>query len=155
MTGLWEWTLEAYGRDGVQDACLSLQDHYEQNVCLILWGAWCAASGRRPDEETLEAAADTARAWEETTVAPLRAVRRTLKKPVPDLDDDARLSVCEQIKAVELAAERALLKQLEDLAPAPSGAARPVLEGMADASRLWSRVVPRPALRTLSERLSA
>lgn len=153
LIGLWDWALKAYGREGVPEACLALQDFHEQNVCLLLWGAWCAQTGRTPDEDTLEAASDTARAWETTTVAPLRAIRRTLKGPVPDLDTDARLSVREKIKALELAAERHLLVQLEALAPAPSGKARPALDGMADAARLWERVIPRPALKTLAERL--
>lgn len=152
---LWDWVIQAYQREGVSEACLALQDYNEQNVCLILWGAWCAQTGRKPDEETLEAAADTARAWETTTVAPLRAIRRTLKSPVPDLDTQARLSVREQIKALELKAERHLLQQLEELAPPASSAPRPAVEGMADAARLWSRIVPRFALKTLAERLSA
>lgn len=152
---LWDWALKAYGRDGVSEACLALQDYHEQNVCLLLWGAWCAETGRDPDEETLEAAADTARAWETTTVAPLRAIRRTLKTPVPDLDTEARLSVRDQIKVLELKAERHLLDQLQELAPPASAKARPVLDGMADAARLWARIIPRPALKTLSERLSA
>lgn len=152
---LWDWALSAYKREGVSEACLALQDFNEQNVCLLLWGAWCAETGRHPDEETLEAAADTARAWETTTVAPLRAIRRTLKAPVPDLDTEARLSVRDQIKALEMKAERHLLQQLEELAPAPSGKVRPAVDGMADAARLWARVIPRPALKTLGERLSA
>ncbi len=152
---LWEWAVKAYQRDGVSEACLALQDYHEQNVCLILWGAWCAETGRRPDEEILEAAADTARAWDTTTVTPLRAIRRTLKSPVPDLDTEARLAVREQIKAIELKAERHLLQQLEDLAPPASGSVRPVVDGMADAARLWARIIPRPALKTLGERLCA
>ena len=154
-TSLWDWTLAAYKREGVPEACLALQDFHEQNVCLLLWGAWCAETGRLPDEETLEAAADTARAWETTTVAPLRAIRRTLKTPVPDLDTEARLSVRDQIKTLELKAERHLLDQLQELAPPASGKTRPALDGMVDAARLWTRIIPRPALKTLSERLSA
>lgn len=152
---LWDWALKAYRREGVSEACLALQDFHEQNVCLLLWGAWCAETGRKPDVETLEAAADTARAWETTTVAPLRAIRRTLKTPVPDLDTGARLSVRDQIKALELKAEHHLLQQLEELAPPASSAPRPVVEGMADAARLWARIIPRPALKTLAERLCA
>lgn len=151
---LWSWAVSAYKRDGVSEACLQLQDYFDQNVCLLLWGAWCAQTGRKPDEDTLEAAADTARAWETTTVAPLRSVRRTLKAPVPDLDTEARLAVREQIKAVELAAERHLLTQLQALAPAPSGAPRPAMDGVVDAARLWERIIPRPALKALAERLS-
>ena len=150
---LWTWACAAYAAPGVADACLSLQDYPEQNAPLLLWAAWTAATGRRPDEETIEAACDTARAWQTTTIAPLRAVRRTLKTPVPDLETDARLAVREQVKAAELAAERHLLNGLEGLSPAPTETPRPPVDAMADAARLWDRVVPRPALRTLSDLL--
>ncbi|MBK1969604.1 TIGR02444 family protein [Brevundimonas sp. 3P9-tot-E] len=150
---LWTWACAAYAAPGVADACLSLQDYHEQNVPLLLWAAWTAATGRRPDEETIEAACDTARAWQTTTIAPLRAVRRTLKTPVPDLETDDRLAVREQVKAVELAAERCLLEALEVLAPPASTAQRPTLDALADTARLWDRVIPRPALSTLAERL--
>ena len=63
---LWDWALTAYAADGVADACLELQEAAGQNVPLLLWAAWCAAEGRNPDEDTLEAAGDTARAWQET-----------------------------------------------------------------------------------------
>ncbi|MBN9480486.1 MAG: TIGR02444 family protein [Bordetella sp.] len=152
---LWTWACAAYAAPDVADACLSLQDYHEQNVPLLLWAAWTAVTGRQPDEETIEAACDTARAWQTTTIAPLRAVRRTLKAPVPDLETDARLAVREQVKAAELAAERHLLEGLQALSPPPTGAARAPLDAMADAARLWGRVVPRPALRTLSELLPA
>jgi hypothetical protein len=80
-------------------------------------------------------------------------VRRTLKTPVPDLETEARLAVREQVKAIELAAERHLLNGLEALSPAPTGAPRPPVDAMAETARLWDRVVPRPALRTLSDLL--
>ncbi|MBK1974928.1 TIGR02444 family protein [Brevundimonas diminuta] len=150
---LWTWACAAYAAPSVAEACLTLQDHHEQNVPLLLWAAWTAATGRRPDEETIEAACDTARAWQTTTIAPLRAVRRTLKTPVPDLEPEARLAIREQVKAVELAAERCLLEALEVLAPPASTTRRPTLDALADTARLWDRVIPRPALRTLAERL--
>lgn len=152
---LWTWACAAYAAPGVSEACLSLQDHHEQNVPLLLWAAWIAATGRRPDEETIEAACDTARAWQTTAIAPLRAVRRTLKTPVPDLDAEARLAVRDQVKAAELAAERHLLNELEALSPAPAGAPQPTLDALVETARLWDRVVPRPALRSLADRLPA
>lgn len=152
---LWDWAVKAYGREGVSEACLQLQDYFDQNVCLLLWAAWCAETGRRPDVDDTEAACDIARAWQDTTIAPLRAVRRTLKTPVPDLDPAAREAVRAKVKAIELEAERHLLAQLEELVPAANGAARPVLEGMVAAARLWDKTVPRPALTTLAQRLCA
>lgn len=150
---LWTWACAAYAAPGAAEACLTLQDYHDQNVPLLLWAAWTAATGRRPDEETIEAACDTARAWQTTTIAPLRAVRRTLKTPVPDLETDARLAVREQVKAAELAAERFLLEGLEALSPAPGGAARPALDALVETARLWDRVTPRPALRALADLL--
>ena len=50
MSDLWTWTLTAYKAPGVAETCLSLQDHHEQNVPLLLWAAWVAVTGRRPDE---------------------------------------------------------------------------------------------------------
>jgi len=153
--GLWDWSLRAYAAPGVAEACLALQDHHDENVPLLLWSAWVAVTGRRPDADDIEAACDTARAWSETAIAPLRAIRRTLKGPVPDLDAPAREAVREQVKAVELLAERHLLSALETLAPAPSGPPRPTIEGLAATARVWARVVPRPALTLLADRLPA
>jgi uncharacterized protein (TIGR02444 family) len=152
---LWDWAVAAYGAPGVADACLTLQDHHEQNVPLLLWSAWIAQTGRGPDEETIEAACDTARAWDGVVTAPLRAVRRTLKAPVPDIDDGPREALRERIKALELEAERHLLEALEALTPAAEGPARPAIDGMAATARVWSRITPRPALVRLAEALPA
>lgn len=152
---LWDWAVAAYGAPGVADACLTLQDHHEQNVPLLLWSAWIAQTGRRPDEETIEAACDTARAWDGVVTAPLRAVRRTLKAPVPDIDDGPREAVRERIKVLELEAERHLLEALEALTPAAEGPPRPAIDGMAATARVWSRITPRPALVRLAEALPA
>jgi uncharacterized protein (TIGR02444 family) len=152
---LWDWSLAAYAAPGVAEACLHLQDAHDHNVPLLLWSAWTAATGRRPDADDIEAACDTARAWTSSTIAPLRAIRRTLKGPIPDIDTDARLALREQVKAVELAAERHLVEALEALAPAPTSAPRPAIDGLAETARLWARVVPRPALIALADRLPA
>ncbi|WP_409515422.1 TIGR02444 family protein [Brevundimonas sp.] len=155
MSDLWTWAVAAYDAPGVAEACLSLQDHNEQNVPLMLWAAWVAVTGRRPDEETIEAACDAARAYDTVVVAPLRAVRRTLKAPIPDVDNEHREALRQQVKALELDAERRLMLELEALAPAPSGAPRRALDGLAETAKLWARVVPRPALTTLADRLPA
>jgi len=152
---LWDWALAAYDADGVADACLALQDAAGQNVPLLLWAAWCAAEGRAPDEDALDAASDTARAWQETAIAPLRAVRRALKPRAPDLDDGAREAVRAQVKAVELDAERRLLAALEALAPVRSAAPQPPIALLAAVARVWSPMVPRALLVQLADRLPA
>lgn len=152
---LWDWALAAYAAEGVADACLELQDAAGQNIPLLLWAAWCAAEGRAPDEDALEGAGDTARAWQESAIAPLRAVRRALKPRAPDLDDADREAVRAQVKAVELEAERRLLTALEALAPASSGPPRPPLPAMVAAARVWSPITLRAGLNRLAERLPA
>lgn len=151
----WDWALSAYAKPGVSEACLILQDHFEQNVPVLLWGAWNAASGRKPDDETLEAACDMARAYDRVVVAPLREMRRTLKSPVPDIETEHRQALRDQVKALELDAERRLMLELATLSPTASSAPRRLLDGLAETARHWDAVVPRPALTTLSERLSA
>jgi uncharacterized protein (TIGR02444 family) len=151
----WDWAVAVYARAGVQEALLDLQDRFGQCVPLLLTAAWAAAAGRAFDEESLEAAADVARAYDGTLIGPLRAIRRTLKAPVPDLDDPARLALREQVKALELDAERRLIGALEALAPAPNGAGvRPVADALVAAARAWTRVVPRAELLSLAARVS-
>lgn len=152
---LWDWALTAYAADGVADACVELQDAAGQNVPLLLWAGWCASEGRTPDADALEAAGDTARVWQDTAIAPLRAVRRALKVRAPDLNDAAREAVRSQVKAVELEAERCLLAALEALAPKPSGAPRPPIDALVAAARVWSPMTPRAGLVRLAERLPA
>jgi uncharacterized protein (TIGR02444 family) len=152
---LWDWARAAYAADGVAEACLELQDASGQNVPLLLWAGWCAAEGRAPDADALEAAGDTARAWQETAIAPLRAVRRALKARAPDLDDDDREAVRAQVKAAELDAERRLLAALEALAPASSGPRAPPLVLLVAAARVWSPMTPRAGLIRLADRLPA
>ena len=59
------------------------------------------------------------------------------------------------MKVVELAAERHLMAGLEALAPSPAGPPRPAIDALAAVARVWSRVVPRPALTMLAECLPA
>lgn len=150
---LWSWAATAWTADGVELAALDLQDAQGQNIPLLLWAAWCAQTGRTLSEDDIDAACDTARAWEERVTGPLRSVRRSIKTRVPDMDDVARESVRGQVKAVELAAERHLLEALEALAPEVSSYPRDALATMAAVSRAWSDVTPRTALKLLSDRL--
>jgi uncharacterized protein (TIGR02444 family) len=152
--GLWEWALAAYARPQVEDVLLDLQDVNEQNVCLLLWAAWAAQTRRPLDDDSFDEAVDLARAWEDNAVRPLRTLRRTLKKGVPDMDAPARLAVREQIKAVELAAEQASLTALEAVPHAVAGKPHAVEAALIAAARAWGGPTPRPRLQILAELLS-
>ena len=155
MSELWDWAVRAYAAEGVSEACLHLQDAAGQNAPLLLWAAWAARTGRAPNPDTLEAACDIARAWQEAAIAPLRAVRRTLKGPNPDLENADREAVRAQVKAVELEAERRLLAALEALSPSAEAAPAPALEALVAVARRWSPMTPRAGLVELAERLPA
>lgn len=141
---IWDWALEAYARPGVPDACLRLQDEHGQNTSLLLW----AVRAEVRDAAVLARAAEAARAWDRTALIPLRDVRRGLKPPLPPFDDGARLELRQQVKGLELAAERLLLETLDRLSKGRGGA--PALEALTAASKAWGRPAPAHALAELA-----
>jgi uncharacterized protein (TIGR02444 family) len=145
---LWDETLEAYGRPGVPEACLTLQDDYGQNTSFLLWAVWAETA----DPEVLAKAADTARRWEALALAPLRAVRRALKPAFPGVADAPRQDLREDVKAAELRAERVLMEALEALTPGRGGAH--ALAALEAASAAWGRPAPPDALAALAAALS-
>jgi uncharacterized protein (TIGR02444 family) len=145
---LWDETLEAYGRPGVPEACLTLQDEYGQNTSLLLWAVWAETA----DPAVLAKAADLARRWEVLALAPLRAVRRGLKPAFPGVADAAREDLREDVKAAELRAERVLMESLEALTPGRGGAH--ALAALEAASKAWGKAAPADALAALAAALS-
>ncbi len=145
---LWGWTLEAYARPGVPEACLELQDEYGQNTSYLLWAVWAEGA----DAATLQAAAAAGRGWDETVLKPIRAVRRTLKARFDAVDDGAREGLREDVKAAELRAERVLMEAFEALGEHRRGG-RPALEALKAASRAWGPPAPDEALARLARAL--
>ena len=113
----WNWAEVKYGRGGVKDMCLDLQDNSDQSVPLLLWAAWCAASGVRIDTHVAYRAAAMARAWSDAVIKPLRIVRGTLSTALHDSEDGECAGLRDQVTSAELQAEHALMNQLESLIP--------------------------------------
>ena len=145
---IWDWTLGAYGRPGVPEACLRLQDSFGQNTDLLLWAVWAETS----DPALLASAAEATRRWEALALAPLREVRRALKAPAPPVEDAAREGLREDVKAAELRAERVLLETLAALAGAARGGAH-ALDALRAASAAWGRPAPGEELAALAAAL--
>jgi uncharacterized protein (TIGR02444 family) len=144
---LWDWTLKAYGQAGVPQACLALQDDHGQNTSLLLWAVWAEAA----DPALLTLAADTAHRWEALALTPIRAVRRALKPTFEGVDDGEREALREDVKAVELRAERVLMESLEAFTPARGGAS--ALAALEAASIAWGKPAPADALAALAAAL--
>jgi uncharacterized protein (TIGR02444 family) len=115
---LWPWSLEVYGRPGVEPLLLELQDAHGQCAPFLLWALWMAARGLAADDETLAAGAALARAWQAAAIQPLRDLRRGLKAG-PHRTQRERLRT--GVKSLELEAERMLLQMLENASPAKGG----------------------------------
>ena len=145
---MWEWALEAYAQSGVPEACLDLQDRYGQNTAFLLWAVWAEEA----DPARLARGAAVAREWEARAIAPIRALRRALKLPAPPVDDGAREALREDVKAVELRAERVLMETLEGLEGNSSGGA-PALQCLKAASAAWGAPAPDDALAVLAAAL--
>lgn len=107
---LWSFSLGTYARPGVEAACLTLQSA-GVNVCLLLCGLWLGQRGIACNEQRLQQLRNAAQPWDSDVVQPLRALRMRWKVVATE---DAELNALrEQVKALELEAERHLLMRLE------------------------------------------
>ncbi len=78
----WDFSLATYGRNGVADACIALQEAHGADVNILLFCAWAGCNGVRLDRAQIGAACRAVRAWHEEVVRPIRSVRRRLKTAV-------------------------------------------------------------------------
>ncbi|MFL1523739.1 TIGR02444 family protein [Pseudomonas sp. O230] len=107
---LWSFSLGTYARPGVEAACLTLQSA-GVNVCLLLCGLWLGQRGIACNEQRLQELRNVAEPWDAEVVQPLRGLRMQWKVIATE---DAELNALrEQVKTLELQAERHLLRRLE------------------------------------------
>jgi uncharacterized protein (TIGR02444 family) len=141
---LWPYALDVYGRPGVEELLLRLQDDHGQCVPFLLWSLWMAAGGRPLDARTAASCAELARAWQDTAVTPLRRLRRGLKARARKAQLQARIRT--GVQALELEAERMLLQMLQESSPPPGDATNAPAEALAQAASAWGGAPPPPAL---------
>lgn len=115
----WDFSIRLYGKPGVAEACIALQEKHALDVNVLLYCAWRGAAMSRAD---VEAAAATVSAWHDAMVRPLRALRTELKENARGAPRPFAERVRSQIKSAELNAER--IEQLMLVALAP-GTAQP------------------------------
>ncbi|MCO7609770.1 TIGR02444 family protein [Pseudomonas chlororaphis] len=110
---LWSFSLSTYALPGVQEACLRLQDS-GANVCLLLCGAWLGQRGVRCDAQRLQQLQALAAPWDRDVVQPLRDLRTRWRQAARE--DNELSALREQVKTLELEAERQLLLRLQEQA---------------------------------------
>ena len=115
----WEFSITVYAADGVVSACLALQDTYDIDINLLLFGCWYGCSFGELDESSIDQALDFSRTWKSEVVQPLRDVRVWMKAnsmKFKSLDDTQYSILRERIKFDELAAEKIQQQALEKFA---------------------------------------
>ncbi|MGX9934287.1 TIGR02444 family protein [Advenella kashmirensis] len=103
----WQFSLAVYTRDGVAEHCLALQRRLGLDVNVLLLMLWAARQwGDAPTAEQIADADGRISAWRHEIVIPLRQLRGRLKSgpaPAPDVMTNM---LREDIKRLELDAER-------------------------------------------------
>lgn len=107
---LWRFALTVYAQPGVTAACLRLQDK-GADVCLLLCGAWLEQRGLACTAPRVQQLSALAGPWQAAVITPLRQLRQSWRTAA--LADAQVQGWREQIKALELEAERELLRRLE------------------------------------------
>lgn len=139
---LWRFAVDRYACPGVAAACLELQDRFDADVPLLLWAVWAGERhGHALDIGDIRRAQSLVAEWRSLSVLPLRHLRRWLKGvpapfPLPAPSPAEVAAFREQVKALELAAERLQLAALGALAadwppPPATPAAQRVAAGIA------------------------
>ncbi|MEK9679810.1 MAG: TIGR02444 family protein, partial [Rhodospirillaceae bacterium] len=117
----WDFSLGLYGREGIPDLCIDLQDRLGADVNILLYCCWAAVSGAPMLTESEVAALDAVvRDWREDVVKPLRATRWAMKEMTSPDDTGQQERIRNQVKRSELDAERVQQLMLAAAMPLPA-----------------------------------
>lgn len=115
----WDFSVRTYRTDGVPDACLSLQNDHGADVNMLLYCCWIGVRSGSFDAELFASASEFSSHWAEHVVAPLRSARTWMKHTgctTQDVPTDACMTLRDEVKSVEFAAEKLQQEVLESLA---------------------------------------
>ncbi len=113
---LWNFCVDVYARDGVQEECFALQDRLGADVNLVLAFAYLGAIERAfVPQSDISDAISVVQTWNTEAVEYLRSARKTLKLfgPTCDAPIATRVeSLRKKLKEIELDSERIELSML-------------------------------------------
>jgi uncharacterized protein (TIGR02444 family) len=133
----WRFSLQFYRQPAVAQACIALQEDAGVDVNLLLLLLWLAGKRRRLAAPEIEALDRRVRDWRESTIKPLRSIRRDLKTPPDLVAPPVAEAFRTRIKAVELEAERLQQEAMYALAlDSALDAARASIEAYEDVREL-------------------
>lgn len=106
---LWRFAKEFYQRPGVEATCLQLQAQ-GADVCLLLCAAWLGRRGVACSPVRAERLRAAAEPWQREVLSVLRQIRQDWRAAA--CQDSERAALREQLKRLELEAERLQLQRL-------------------------------------------
>jgi uncharacterized protein (TIGR02444 family) len=109
----WNFSLTSYGKPGVAEACLILQNRHEVNINTVLYCLWLARKERSFCWDKLQTQNDID-LWHQQQVLPLRQLRLLLKDTAEA--SQAQKYYYESLKKEELEAEQVEQAMLFELA---------------------------------------
>jgi uncharacterized protein (TIGR02444 family) len=112
----WRFSLRFYRQPEVADACITLQEQAGVDVNLLLFLLWHATQKRALSTAEISELEGRIAPWRNTTVVPLRTMRRALKSPPALVGGAAAELFRTKIKAAELEAERLQQEAMHELA---------------------------------------
>lgn len=126
---LWTFSLDRYGRDGVAETCLWLQQRLGVDVNIVLASLHAGDQGKRLSKAVLRAIVEGGPGeWHREVVVPLRRARMFTKSQVAGADAGSIDAFRSEVKQLELAAEkreqRLIERHLEGVAVGAPGEAR-------------------------------
>jgi uncharacterized protein (TIGR02444 family) len=115
-TPIWDFVLNYYGRKGVSEALIGLQDSQGIDVNMLLFLMWMSAQKKSVAADDIKVVSDTSHPWQRSVVVPIRAVRRLLKDNAPLVAADAVAAFRKKVQAIELEGEQLQLNAMAGLA---------------------------------------
>ena len=146
IDSFWVFSTSFYAEPGVGAACLTLQDEHGYDVVMILGACYAAATGAAPlSDETMAKLVAASAPWRMEVVGMLRQIRRDMKTLHDPIGIPASSQIREEVKRVELAAERALIEALDSALRGPGTASD--IAGCAHQNlKTYARAVAQPFL---------
>jgi len=128
----WDYSLGAYGRKGVAQVCLELQDVHGLDVNMLLYAAWLAHTDRALRYTHLIELDAAVEEWREGVVKPIRTLRRQLQQA------EGAGNLYAEMKSMELRAEQqqqAMMYAFSQRSVQLSYAPRPLQNNLTEVAR--------------------
>jgi uncharacterized protein (TIGR02444 family) len=114
MKRFWSDMCAAYRDPDLADACLGVQEAFDADVPLLLVLCLADRAGHMIGRDALLVLVEDCQAWRGAAILPLRFARREMKGR---FTDPAQLGLRDDIKRLELDAERLQVRRLSEIFP--------------------------------------